>query len=356
MGANAIGIENDFECANPGGPGGVERIGPDEFLIRPWSEDGDGNYKFRLDVAAVNGSGTTARLRLRIDWEDREYMDCRDYVLIGRGAEWRWVPAAVEGSVVSATADVPPGRWNICMHPTYDFESLAADRRRAREAGFSEEVFGKSFEGRDMVALSAGRTGAPVIFVVSRFHPYETAGTHAISGMIEALAADLAKGGPLTSAFRFVIVPIANPDGVAGGCCKRSRAGGPDLCHEGADSPDPAGRALVGLLARLRPRGYLDLHGWMHRDDDGLAYSDEEARDEFLAEIGGDPLFNKAWKGRCISGGPPRPGDFCRRAHADHGAVAFIMSPSWFGRDVPKVREFGRRVLSAFASVLRRRV
>jgi len=356
MSEKKIGIVNDFEGANPQGKEGVKLEAPGKFLIRPWSEDGDGCYKFCLNVKARNESGVPAPIELHIEWEDAEYMDCRDYVLLGKGDDWRSLPATVSGTMASVTLTIPPGESYIAMHPVYDLKMLDAERKVAKKSGFSEKIFGKTFEGRDMVALSIGKIGAPAIFIVSRFHPYETAGTHCVSAILKELASDYAAGGPLTSSFRFVIVPIANPDGVAAGCCKRSRKGGPDLCHEGADSSDPAGKALIELLDETRPRGYLDLHGWMHRDDDGLAYSDEKAREEFLSAIRGDPLFNKTWKGRCTSAGPRKPGDFCSRACHDHGAVAFIISPSWFGRTVPDVREFGRKILAKFAEVVGRRI
>ena len=344
---------NRYPGANPRRASDVEKVAPDRFLIHPWSEDGDGNYKFCLNVEAVNESDAPERVTLLIDWNDIEYMDCRDYVLLGRGEEWQPVTGEVQGMVAMFELTVPPGDWFLGLHPVYDLEAFADDRRAAVEAGLAERVFGKSHGGRELVAFSAGEEGAPAVLVVSRFHPYETAGSFCVSAILKTLADDLAGGGPLTAGHRFVIVPVTNPDGVAAGCCKRARRGGPDLCHEGADSDDPAGRALAGLLAETKPAGYLDLHGWMYREHDGLTFSHQAQRDAFAAALAGDPLFNKEWKGSFSGERELVPGDFASRAYHDHGAVSFIISPSWFGRSVPQMREFGRKVLTAFCGVIR---
>ncbi len=346
-------IENRYPGANPRRAGDVEKLGPGRFLIRPWSEDGDGNYKFCLNVEAVNESGAPEKIALLVDWDDIEYMDCRDYVLLGRGEEWRTFQGSVEGMVTTVEVEVPPGEWYLGLHPVYDQEAFEDDRRAAVGAGFSERVIGRSREGREVVALFAGEERAPAVLLVARFHPYETAGSHCVSAILEMLAGDLAAGGPLTDKFRFAVVPVTNPDGAASGCCKRSRRGGPDLCHQGADSDDPAGRALAGLLAETEPAGYLDLHGWMFREHDGLNYSHQGQREAFAAALAGDPLFSKAWKGSFTGERELVPADFASRAYHDHGAVSFVISPSWFGRSVPGMREFGRKVLAAFCAAIR---
>ena len=350
-------IDNAYPGANPPLSEDVVSVGENSFLIRPWSEDGDGNYKFRLNVKVINEASTPEPLHLAVDWDDVKYMGDRDYILLGptqagTGPEWRWAWGQVEGAVTSVDLTVPPGEWYLGLHPVHDLAMFEEDRRRATAAGLTEEVIGQSTHGRDLVALSAGAQGAPTMLVVSRFHPYETAGSHCVSAILDLLAKDLAKGGPLTTQRRFVVVPMPNPDGVALGCCKRSRFEGPDLCHQGADAPDPAGQALAGLLARTAPQAYLDLHGWMWREYDGLGYTHQAQRDAFVALLAGDPFFDKAWRGSDLSGQPFQPGDFRSRAHHDHGAVCLIMSISWFGRTVLQMRAAGPSILSAFCQVM----
>jgi hypothetical protein len=345
-------IYNRFQGANPRRASDVEKLAPDRFLVRPWSEDGDGNYKFCLNVEVINETAEARSLKLLVDWEDLEYMDCRDYVLLGRDAEWTSHQGSIEEMVTTVELAVPPGEWYLGLHPVYDLEAFEDDCRRAVESGFEEQVYGHSYDGRELVALSAGPAGAPAVLVVSRFHPYETAGSHCVSSILGLLAEDLETAGELTGRFRFVIVPMPNPDGVAAGCCKRSRPRGPDLCHEGADSQDPAGRALAALLSQVAPAAYMDLHGWMYREHDGLNYTHPEKHERFAAALAGDAVFGKEWKGRCLGEEARKAGDFSSLAFHDHGAVSLVISPSWFGRSVPDMRHFGRKVLRALCGLL----
>jgi hypothetical protein len=345
-------ICNRYPGANPRRASDVEKLAPNRFLLRPWSEDGDGNYKFCLNVEAINETGKPQDLKLLVDWDDLEYMSCRDYIMVGRDEQWTSFPGKLDGMISELDVVVPPGDWYLGMHPVYDFEHFEADCRIAVDAGFESFEFGKTGDRRAMTALSAGNPGGLPVLIVSRFHPYETAGSFCVSEMLSVVAADLAADGPLTAKFRFVVVPMTNPDGVAAGCCKRSRPKGPDLCHQGADSDDPAGEALAQLLAEIKPHGYLDIHGWMYRDHDGLCYSHPEKRDAFAAALAGEALFNKEWKGSDWSQKPDQPGDFYMRATRDHNAIAFVISPSWFGRTVPEMREYGRKLFGAFCGVL----
>ncbi len=345
-------ICNRYPGANPRRASDIEKLAPNRFLLRPWSEDGDGNYKFRLNVEAINESEKPQHLKLLIDWDEPEYMNLRDYLLLGRDEQWTSFPGKLDGVITELDVVVPPGDWYLGLHPVYDLDLFDEDCRAAVAAGFESFEFGRSTEGRKMVALSAGNPGGPPVMVLSRFHPYETAGSFCTSAILSALAADLAEEGPLTAKFRFVVVPMANPDGVAGGCCKRSGPRGPDLCHQGADSDDPAGRALAEFVGEVKPRGYLDVHGWMYREHDGLCYSHPEKRDAFAAALAGEPLFKREWE--CSDRGrmPDEPGDFFMRATRDHGAVAFEISPSWFGRTVTDMRSYGAKLLGAFCGVL----
>jgi hypothetical protein len=351
-----IRVVNDFEGANPAGAEAIEVLAADRVRVRPFSEDGDGNYKFCLNIKAINEGDRPAPLTLEVDWDDLEYMDGRDYVLVGWGDNWRSVGGRVAGAVTSVDLTVEPGEWYVGLHPVYDLAAFEADRTQATASGFTERVIGRSQQGRDIVALAIGAAPedeVPTVLVVSRFHPYETAGSFCASGLLQMLAEERRAGGALMNETRFVVVPVPNPDGVALGCCKRSRVGGPDLCHEGADSDDPAGIALRDVLAETDPDGYLDFHGWMYRDHDGLNYTHPHARDAFARKLADDALFNKDWKGRSLATEPRRPGDVCSRAYHDHGAVGMILSFSWFGRTAPQMREIGRRVLNAFCEVLR---
>lgn len=343
-----------FEAANPHSPDDAVMLSPGKAIIRPWSEDGDGNYKFLLDVGLTNDADNDQPLDLAIDWRDTEYMSVRGYVMIGRGDDWQAVPGQVSGSVTTVRLTVPPGEWRLSLQPTYDPERFQADRAKAVAGGLSERVVGSSFYGREIVALAAGPADAPAIFVTSRFHPYETAGSFCASAILELLAEDLAAGGPLTRRFRFVIVPMPNPDGVALGCPKRCRQGGADICHESGQPPDPAWQAVADLLEATDPRGYLDIHGWMHTDGDGLCFSDPTACSRWCAIMSGEPALGKKWK-FSYRDWALRPGDFYSRAQKLCDAVTFLPSITWFDRTPEQMRRIGRACLTALCEVVGKR-
>ena len=83
-----IQLHANFEGANPGDAAAVEQTGESAFVIRPYSEDGDDNYKFSLLVRVSNNADRSAPAELTIDWADPVYMSCRDYVLLGRRDQW----------------------------------------------------------------------------------------------------------------------------------------------------------------------------------------------------------------------------------------------------------------------------
>jgi len=139
-----VRIVNNFEGANPSQPEAIEILAADRARVRPFSEDGDANYKFCLNIKAINEGSAAEPLTLEIDWDDLEYMDCRDYVLVGWGDNWRSVEGRVAGAVTTVDLTVEPGEWYIGLHPVYDLSAFEADRARAVAGGFAERVVGRS--------------------------------------------------------------------------------------------------------------------------------------------------------------------------------------------------------------------
>ena len=346
-------IVNDFEGANPPSAEAIERLGSQRFRIRPWTEDPSPFYKFRLNVKAINEEARTQPVELIIDWADHDpaHMVHRDYLLLGRGPAWRRIEAEVDGPLARATVMVPPGEWYLGLHPVYDLGMYATDRRKAVEAGFVEGVYGQSYLGRDLYAMTAGPEDAPRILITGRAHPYETAGSYLVSGMLALLGEDLAAGGPLTSRYRFVVAPMVNPDGVAMGCCKITREGGLDVLHEGYGSDEPASRALMQLFADSSPSGVLDLHGWMYAEKDWLIYSHPEAF-EAIRPMLDAPEFDKRWQLNHVEERPAGPTHFRTRAYQDYHAVILTPSISFIHRQPDQMRLIGRGLLAAFCEMV----
>jgi len=339
-----ITISTRFEGANPSGADAVERVGEAAFRIRPFSEDGDDNYKFALLVGVANRSREAVEAEFLIDWSDEQYMSCRDYVLLGRSDRWRYFPAKVEGPVARAQVTVPPGRHELALHPTYGLDRLAAWRRRAAADGpLTAREIGRTGQGRPIAAFELASEQAPAgrrLGIVARFHPYETAGSFAAEGALRRLT---------RSADRPVsVILIANPDGVAGGMCKRTAPGGADMPHQGRRSDDPAVAALRGWLDEFRPDVLLDLHGWMYRYQDGFSFTDPDLAAELKRQLHRSRDLDRAWKGSDLSGRGQQDSlwDYARQRH---GTASLIFSFGWYGRTVAHVRAIGAGVVSALA-------
>jgi len=149
----------------------------------------------------------------------------------------------------------------------------------------------------------------------------------------------------------FTFVPLPNPDGVYRGLCKRTGVGGVDLSHEGAEGADATTRVLLSIIDAVRPRGFLDIHGWMYMDQDGLHYLDPDLGDRFAARLVAHPLFvGNQWRG--TAGDDQAPGSIRARAHRLHGSRPLAVSYRWPGRSVPQMRAMGGPTLEAFCAAL----
>lgn len=343
-------LEPVADGGNPQDAAAIEQVAEDHFRVRPYSEDGDGNYKFALCVRIVNPHERPRPFRLEVDWADEQYMEARRFLYIGDGDDWQFVPAQVDGAVAAVTHAVAPGHSYVGLSPAYslgDFERFAGG---LSAAGYDRSLAGRSNEGREIAAFAIG-SGPRRVLVTARYHPYETASSYCLEGMMAWLAAAEPAPRALLEQFRFTLVPMPNPDGVYRGLCKRTAVGGVDLSHEGAHGGDATTRVLLGVIDATRPHGFLDIHGWMYMEEDGLHYLDPALADGFLRHIGPHPAFaGNKWKRDHPSGADP--GSIRPYANRRHGTDVLALSYRWPGRTVPHMRAVGGPTLEAFCVAL----
>jgi hypothetical protein len=349
-GRAVIQVHTNFEGANPRDAAAVEQTGESAFVIRPYSEDGDDNYKFSLLVRVSNDATRWAPLDLTIDWADPVYMSCRDYVLLGRGDRWRYFPAKIDGGLGRAEVIVPPGRHELALHPTYGLDRLRTWARRAeRDKTLELCELGRTRQGRPILAWELG--GAPQnvrhrLAVMARAHPYETGGSFAAEGALRQFAKTVDASAPAD--WHASVVLIANPDGVADGLCKRTARGGADPSHVGPDCGDPTVVVLHQWLDELRPTLMLDFHSWMYRYEDGMTYTDDALSRQFRERLETSRDLDRAWKLSDHTGPAkmPAPWHHCRDRF---GTRSLVLSFGWYGRTVPHMRRIGAAVMSALA-------
>ncbi|MGQ9661690.1 MAG: M14 family zinc carboxypeptidase [Kiritimatiellia bacterium] len=295
------------EGANPQDPSCVEQIGPRSFVVRPQSEDGDSNYKFAFDVIVENVTANIQQLDLTIDWAEppqvgTTYMDCRRSVFLGTGENWQEICGSTRADKTIVSLTVGPGQQHVCLHPPYGSVELAVFLARAeRQPQTRRIVFGRTAENRPLEGALLGSLceERSALLVLARGHPYESAGSFCVEGVLDFLSGP--EGARLRQHRSFLLVPIMNPDGVAHGLCKRTTLGA-DITHDGREGTDPTARAIVGLVCGMAaaPRPALwDVHGWMNPED-GLNFATGNIA-AHIVEKADRNLFPRGWRNTCPS-------------------------------------------------------
>jgi hypothetical protein len=296
---------------------------------------------------------------VEIDWEEPSYMHLRTslhYARLG-SSDWRVLPGVViDETRCEFIFDQPPGTYEISLLPTYGLERMDrlaedfGDRGEVRVVGRTDEAAGvHSFR------LGGVEGSRPVIVAVGRVHPYETAGSYCLEGVIRRYAEDPEYAGLLTRTFDWIVVPVASPEGVRKGFCRYSGSGGQgyDNCREvGPDDP------FVHLMSELRTKetvaGYLDIHNWMHQDRDGISYANCLDMLRFQRRLNARRPHDKPWRGTrgrmCMA----RKTRGVMRVMQRAGAFCLALEYPWGGRTVEDMAQLGQASALAFAGLVER--
>ncbi|HEC12895.1 MAG TPA: hypothetical protein ENI80_06530 [Acidiferrobacteraceae bacterium] len=135
--------------------------------------------------------------------------------------------------------------------------------RIAQLGGAERVVYGKSLEGRDLIAYSFRETGVdrPCVLIASGTHPPEP-DTLVTEALIEYLGDE--GSSQLRDVFDFVVVPIQNPDGYAHGTQAGNAAGINfywDFRHKDVKRC-PEAVALYNFVGQICPVLYFDFHAY----------------------------------------------------------------------------------------------
>ena len=133
------------------------------------------------------------------------------------------------------------------------------------------------------------------IMVVARTHPYETAGSYCIDGIIRELIKNEIFGSKYLLGYDWIFIPIIAKQGVDQGCCRRNGLHGIDLSREW-DFSDSSCRAIKRIAECHSIVGYIELHNWMHKDYNGIAYINILKSTKFRYFI--KKTVDKKWKGQ----------------------------------------------------------
>ena len=333
--------DNDIEAESGG------------FRIKPYCEDSDGMYKFRLDLELINRTENSIPTQFVFEWNDIVHIQNRRYVLVYSGQDtWVKYPGSVSGSTVRVVVDVPPGHSRLCMHPPYDFGRLVNILGQLPESRFRVNTIGKSMAGRDIYAVEFGRAELRPVVVITRVHPYETIGSYFSDGMLEWMKNYDDEAQKVLARNRVIIIPMPNPDGVAEGLCKRT-LGGLDYSYAAA-SDEPEAVSVKNYLKSVNAQAIFDLHGHMN-DHDRFRTNDAERMKAFRKRLLSFPLlFNKelfSYNEQYPPNGKEiNIGGF---VVTELKGVFFNSSWTWFDRDADHLRAMGVSILRAYTDLFR---
>jgi len=237
----AIGIQSNFEAGNVGR---IEKVSETHFRCGVPGESDQNKrnrqpswFYFRMD--GVKGKDVTLDL---VDLEGEYNFRPHD----GRGlrnmrpvysydnrnwkhfdnAEWIAKPATMRVRFRAAGDRVWVAR--IAPYTNRDLEGLL-DRFR-KHPHLSEQVIGKTIEGRPMRLLTVGNPKVPVaskkvIWLMARQHSWETGTSWVAEGALRFLLSSDERAARIRDAFTFKIIPMADPDGVARGGVRFNKNG-----------------------------------------------------------------------------------------------------------------------------------
>ncbi|WP_336987248.1 M14 family metallopeptidase [Altererythrobacter aquiaggeris] len=192
-------------------------------------------------------------------------------------ARHRYVPKLQAGDTVSmlsagisdegrtARFAVPPGAGIVAGQELFlgkRYNDLI--RRLSRSPHVEARTLGSSHDGRAIKAIEIGDRNAPyAVILLGRAHPPEVTGALAMEPFLERIVELFDSGAIDPARFRFLAVPLLNPDGVARGHW-RSNVGATDLNRDWGPFAQPETRSVRDWLARLptgtRPVALLDFH------------------------------------------------------------------------------------------------
>lgn len=369
----AVRIVVGFDGSCPHNPAGVKQEGPNRFRILPSWRSSPGideeavGRSTRLGFKVVNARQAAATVELLIDWQyhdappkDRpsfssvdEFMSYRDFVVVRcpSSKKWRTVMADVTDSVGHVRIEAPPGETEIHWHPPYNYAQSEefVDSLRSHPLVKVEKI-GESPEKRNLWMLQitdASPRSKKNFLIRARVHPYESASSYCMEGMVRWLLSDEAYAAAAMREYVFYVIPMANPDGVHNGLGALTAPRGADVCFI-PYKPDAVNLPLKQAIDRVRPDVAIDLHNWQNKHTDGLLGLHPIIRERFVRYMPDQLEFGKQWTIRDPSPLPSKVPEkellrtYCER---NFDAVAVAFEFPWFGRTSDDMLATGRKAL-----------
>jgi hypothetical protein len=284
--SHQITLDSDFETGSAGPVRlveGVYEIAPQPEPVSPWFtaalEENFGGAgvprEYACHVRVTSSAAAGQRIRLRFLFSEtngKGYMDPPYWILRDK----RWWPIDdratrfVSEEHVELDIDVPArGAVHVANKPYVSGGDVASELEALAQVGpFEVEQIGLTAKDRPLLSLSStradGTRAEDTILIGATMQPAEPA-ARPVMAVAHALNDGSALSKRLLERFRFVLIPLPNPDGTAegrsctNGCGQvpmfsfgRLLAGEDDVPNETA--------ALWQHAEALRPAAYIEFH------------------------------------------------------------------------------------------------
>lgn len=345
------------EGSNPPQAGMIQSLGRNCWRIIPWQEYPEGKriglYHFRLDVSFFNSGSHAEDIEVTIVWPHSPAIVNQllnfVYILEPSGRLRRFEGQA-EGSFVHVRTRLIPGQSWMSTNPPWHPTHHQAWCRQMQRRGASLITLGYTAERRSIQTLQFG-LGTKTAIVTARLHPYESASSYSALGVAEWLM----KKGPaqrkILKEWRILVVPMANPDGVAHGCTRLTGIRGLDLNIESYQKKDATAETLKRWLTHCRPDLFIDFHNWMSQTVNGLYYMEKPDLWAFLEAFDAMIWDGRTWYADQV-GADLKPGDperqvFGRYCLRNFGTLAYVVEFPWHGSTIKSLKESGVRTIRA---------
>lgn len=354
----SIKIDNRFEGANPFHEDWITKVGDNSYIIFPFSEDNTNNYKFRLDIKFINNDENAQRVDLEIDWRDEEFNDYRDILYIkNERSSWEVKKVVQKDGKTLARFELMPGETYVALSPKYSLSDLSEFLKRSpNHASLKKSVISNTSKGRNIWLVSstiAKIKNKKKLLFSARVHPYETAPSYIVEGLIDFLCKPEAKH--FVDAYEIYVLPMVCPDGVADGCCRLSGLeNGLDLSRE-IDSNDNFTSIYLNLIDDIKPDFYLEFHNWMLKDFDGMFYVNALQAMKLLKgfKINMPDCLQKKWKMgfkyKLLARTPYGLKRYCKEKY---NTKVLTLEIPWYGRDIDDMKKIGHFILPAVERLL----